>query len=281
MGAEEYSALLRVLSYQRIPFTILSKDLRPEVTSNDNSSANNPQLADRSDAGTSVRDLLPAGNPSPIPVLSQTNSAIGTNMVEGLTEPQFDSWPNPDGSTFGALPQTLWNSDQSEDSNATFQPFSCLEEEVVPFSYTYMSIPDQAHESSSTSIQHEEGHNNCDNMEALIEQLSERIGSLQIGPGGHIRYYGPTSNFNLVKMPIPNAISLHRTVRHDGQDYLNRLGLGKEVPPALEDHLVSLYFAWQDPALHIVDRNMFEDARTSWKQMNDTPYYSEALHNSM
>ncbi|KAL0255058.1 hypothetical protein SLS55_009585 [Diplodia seriata] len=82
-------------------------------------------------------------------------------------------------------------------------------------------------------------------------------------------------------MPIPNTFTLHRTVRNDGQDYLNRLGLAKEVPQALEDHLVSLYFAWQDPALHVVTRDMFEAAKASWKQLNDTPYYSEALQNAI
>lgn len=36
---------------------------------------------------------------------------------------------------------------------------------------------------------------NCDNTENLIKQLSDRIGSLRIGAGGQVRYYGPTVQF--------------------------------------------------------------------------------------
>ena len=121
-----------------------------------------------------------------------------------------------------------------------------------------------------------------ESTEALIDQLSDRIGSLQIGPGGQVRYYGPTSNFNLVQMPAPDNLNVHRTVRNNGQEYLERLGLDKEVPVELENHLTNLYFSWQNPVSQIVKRTMFEEARASWcDKKQDTPYYSEALQNAM
>lgn len=128
----------------------------------------------------------------------------------------------------------------------------------------------------------ETGSSDAEGTEALVDQLSDRIGTLQIGPGGQTRYYGPTSTFNLVDMPAPDNLTVHRTIRRDGNDVLTRLGLGKEVPAELEQHLTDLYFAWQDPSSHAVDRNMYEKSKKSWVELlEDTPYYSESLRNAM
>ncbi|KJZ72195.1 hypothetical protein HIM_08460 [Hirsutella minnesotensis 3608] len=121
-----------------------------------------------------------------------------------------------------------------------------------------------------------------DETESLIEQLSDRIGSLQIGPGGQVRHYGPTSNFNLVEMPAPDNLTVHRTVPGDGQEYLDRLGIGKEVPLELEKHLADLYFAWQDPTFHAVDRAIYDSARIAWMEDGKASlYYSDALQNAI
>lgn len=134
----------------------------------------------------------------------------------------------------------------------------------------------------SYSSSSEEDYSDTENMEELVNRLSDRIGTLQIGPGGQVRYYGPTSNFNLVDMPAPDNLTVHRTIRNDGQECLNRLNIGKEVPIEIEDHLINLYFTWQDPALHVVNRDMYEKAKVRWRDaIEDTPYYSEALRNSM
>ncbi|KAE9573443.1 hypothetical protein CGMCC3_g10266 [Colletotrichum fructicola] len=122
----------------------------------------------------------------------------------------------------------------------------------------------------------------AESTEELVDRLSERVGSLQIGSDGQIRYYGPTSNFNLVQMPAPDNMTVHRTVRNDGQEYLDRLEIGKDVPNDIEDHLVNLYFTWQDPASHVVQREMYQKAKVQWcDHMVDNPYYSEALRNSI
>ncbi|CAG9953093.1 unnamed protein product, partial [Clonostachys rosea f. rosea IK726] len=121
-----------------------------------------------------------------------------------------------------------------------------------------------------------------DAMEALVDQLSDRVGTLQISPDGQTRFYGPTSNFNLVDMPAPDNLTVHRTVRYDGSDYLERLGLEKEVPTELERHLSDLYFAWQDPSLHVVDQTMYAEAKRRWREEEEeTPYYSESLCNAI
>ncbi|KAF6807420.1 hypothetical protein CMUS01_14134 [Colletotrichum musicola] len=119
--------------------------------------------------------------------------------------------------------------------------------------------------------------------EDLVNQLSDRLGSLHIGPNGKISYYGPTSNFSLVEMPAgSDRLAVDRTVRDNGQDHLNNLGYGKTIPADLEEQLINLYFSWQDPFSHIVDRTLYEQAKFRWfEREEDTPYYSEALRNAM
>ncbi|GAB1210471.1 hypothetical protein APSETT445_009264 [Aspergillus pseudonomiae] len=119
-------------------------------------------------------------------------------------------------------------------------------------------------------------------VEELVNQLSDRMGSLQIGSDGHVRYYGPTSHFNLLRMPTPDNLTIHRTVRQDGPDVLDRLGVNKEIPAGFEEHLLNLYFTWHNPLFQVVDREMYESARQQWRtNIEETPYYSEALTNAM
>lgn len=121
-----------------------------------------------------------------------------------------------------------------------------------------------------------------DGTEDIVDRLSDRMGSLQIGSDGQIRYYGPTSHFNLLQMPTPDNLTICRTIRKDGQDHLNRMGLDREVPQSMEEHLINLYFTWHNPSVDVVNRDMYEMAKQQWKeQMEDTPYYSEALTNAM
>ncbi|CAM1504965.1 Fc.00g106020.m01.CDS01 [Cosmosporella sp. VM-42] len=122
-----------------------------------------------------------------------------------------------------------------------------------------------------------------DSENELAEQLSNRIGTLQIRLGGHIRFFGSTSNFHLLEMPGTDGTTsgFHPTVQKDGMKYLDLIGLGKHVPSEIEEHLTNLYFAWQDPSSHVVDRRIFGDAKARWHSGQDTPYYSEALENSI
>lgn len=121
-----------------------------------------------------------------------------------------------------------------------------------------------------------------DGMEEIVNQLSDRMGNLQVGSDGQVRYYGPTSHFNLLRMPTPDGLTVHRTIRKDGRDYLHRMGIDKEVPKGLEDHLINLFFTWHNPTVDVVHRGMYESAKQQWTEnMEETPYYSEALANAM
>lgn len=141
------------------------------------------------------------------------------------------------------------------------------------------SLRGQQHDNDSASESGDEAERE------VIEQLSSRMGTLKLAGDGHLRFYGPTSNLNLVDVvttskerPGPDV----RSVRHDGQELLNHLRIGQNVEPSLENHLIELYFTWQNPSLYIVDRDMFNLARTKWRdELDDTPFYSEVLTNAM
>lgn len=156
---------------------------------------------------------------------------------------------------------------------------------------TSMELEPQTLDASWTQTPTKQGNQNDvapntddagDELEEIVHRLSNRLGSLQIGSDGNVRYYGPTSHFNLLRMPTPDNLTVHRTVRKDGQDILNRLSLGKDVPRELEEHLINLYFTWQNPSFDVVDRGMYQMAKQQWQDhMEETPYYSEALTNAM
>ena len=113
-------------------------------------------------------------------------------------------------------------------------------------------------------------------IEDLIDELSDRVGTLRFGPEGESYFYGPTSTFNLADDDAP--ASGRRTSRTFNQDDMESV---ISIPTALERHLLSLYFTWQDPSFHVIDREMFEKQRSAYSRGEKTPYYSEALLHAM
>ncbi|CAG7923853.1 unnamed protein product [Penicillium olsonii] len=113
-------------------------------------------------------------------------------------------------------------------------------------------------------------------IEDLIDELSDRVGTLRFGPEGQSYFYGPTSTFNLADDDAP--ASGRRTSRTLNQDDMESV---ISIPAALERHLLSLYFTWQDPSFHVIDREMFEKQRSAYSRGEKTSYYSEALLHAM
>lgn len=123
----------------------------------------------------------------------------------------------------------------------------------------------------------EEGSSTAD-IEGLIDEVSNRVGSLQISPGGKTHFCGPTSTFNLIDPENLRERSLSRSYSQIGDDHLE---LNTKVPTELEEHLINLYFCWQDPSFHVVDRKVYEEAKAKHRNMEDTSFYSEALRYAM
>ncbi|KAL4933744.1 transcription factor domain-containing protein [Aspergillus undulatus] len=249
----------------------------------------------------------PASHPpdhSPLPV--PFNNGAATDNPAG-TMPSQDILPNPPTgnpvnnqdttSPFGfAFPQTSW-----EFALPTAESLDSL---YVNMNGGYQASPENGYSPDSLQLSQDiaqqpgvllqqaqpERDDDSDSGEEdeaekdVIEQISHRIGTLKIAGDGHLRFFGATSNLNLVDVSAtqqrqrPDA----RTVRHDGQDILNHLRVGQLVDQTLEDHLLELYFTWQNCSTYVVDKEMYYTARRNWREeFDDTPFYSEVLTNAM
>jgi hypothetical protein len=176
----------------------------------------------------------------------------------------------------GIFPERLW--DLSSDSGMqTLQadwPF--MPTQTVPLNQPSFSSPQQGDD------QDENRTGDVEEIEELVNQISDRMGSLQVGSDGQVRFYGPTSHFNLLQMPAPDNSTIHRTVQKDGQGLLCCLGIDKDIPPEFEEHLINLFFTWHNPLFYVVDREIYYQERRKWRvDREESPYYSEALTNAM
>lgn len=119
--------------------------------------------------------------------------------------------------------------------------------------------------------------------EALMDQLSGRIGSLQIAEDGQLRFYGATSNLHILHNgPMSLSRSTFRSTCEDGAALLQGAGVGHLVSEELEDHLLQLYLCWEDPSIHVIDEDVFWRERRNCKATNSvSSMYSEVLTNAM
>lgn len=117
----------------------------------------------------------------------------------------------------------------------------------------------------------------------IVDQLSARIGSFQIAEDGQLRYFGATSNLHILHNGIFSlSRSPTRSIRTEGKEVLERAGLGQRVDPEIEKHLADLYFKWEDPAIHVVDEEMYHEEHEKWNSgIDGSPFYSETLKNAM
>jgi hypothetical protein len=266
------------------------------------------QLAHSSLAGT-TRALLEENEEAVLEVdLSELNEHMDI-LAQPLTVDGYEEIHQPTSQAPIALPEFTEDTlpPLFEDELVDLEGLSTIGEEVISNnpspeglpSLDLSTIPLQPHPSDSPDSlpldrllntgetapnddKLKQHSNSNEDMEEIVHRLSDRMGSLQIGSDGQVRYYGPTSHFNLLRMPTPDKLTIHRNVRKDGQDYLYRMGIGKSVPPDLEAHLINLYFTWHNPSFDVVDRKMYEGAKQRWQdEMEETPYYSEALTNAM
>lgn len=121
-----------------------------------------------------------------------------------------------------------------------------------------------------------------------MDQLSKRMGSLRVAEDGQLRYYGATSNMHILRSSMTNPTENipPRAGQYNSSEILAQAGFGQYVAPELEDHLIKLYLAWENPFIHVVDEEAFLEARakvtSSTNPKEPFPsYYSELLVNSM
>jgi hypothetical protein len=144
-------------------------------------------------------------------------------------------------------------------------------------SITYHS--DEDDQCADTGIETEQQSHD----DSIVDQLSARMGSFQIAEDGQLRYFGPTSNLHILHNGLFSlSRPLIRSMRTEGPEILKRAGLGQYVDPEVEKYLARLYFAWEDPAIHVVDEDMYYGEQCKWNSgQGGSPFYSETLKNAM
>ncbi|CAN9205833.1 unnamed protein product [Alternaria alternata] len=122
-----------------------------------------------------------------------------------------------------------------------------------------------------------------DSSSPLVDQLTGSLGSLRLAEDGQLRFYGATSNLHLLVSGTRATTNTRTAVSRVGvQATLDAAGVGHLVDAELEDHLIKLYFCWEDPSIHLVQEDLFYRERLKCKSGDYvSKLYSEVLVNSM
>ncbi|KAF2649614.1 hypothetical protein K491DRAFT_610426 [Lophiostoma macrostomum CBS 122681] len=118
----------------------------------------------------------------------------------------------------------------------------------------------------------------------LVDQLAGNLGSLQIAEDGQLRFYGATSNLHLLVKGARKSINTHMFADPEEiQATLEAVGVGQHVDAEFEQHLIKLYFCWEDPSIHLVQEDVFyrERRRCKAEGIGTSKFYSEVLVNAM
>lgn len=107
-----------------------------------------------------------------------------------------------------------------------------------------------------------EGDSFSDNADSTyrspMRDISDRLGALNIGEDGQIHYFGSRSNFSLLKTsPAASSTVSSRELEKQAAHTLDRLGLRVEVSDELRDHLLDLFWSWQNTWQYIVVKEPF------------------------
>ncbi|CVL08509.1 related to pathway-specific regulatory protein nit-4 [Fusarium mangiferae] len=91
-----------------------------------------------------------------------------------------------------------------------------------------------------------------------IKDISDRLGALNIGEDGQIHYFGSRSNFSLLKnSPVASSTVSSRDLQKQAADTLDQLNLRIEVSDELRNHLLDLFWSWQNTWQYLVVKELF------------------------
>ncbi|KUL85785.1 hypothetical protein ZTR_07393 [Talaromyces verruculosus] len=122
------------------------------------------------------------------------------------------------------------------------------------------------------------------NISTVMEQLTDTVGSMQIAEDGEFHYFGATSNLHILhvgSLSLPETF-INASNQQRQEDILRAYGVDYEVDEELENHLVNLYFSWEDPNIPVVDQHVyFEEKKRCRSAKTKSRKYSEVLTNAM
>lgn len=122
----------------------------------------------------------------------------------------------------------------------------------------------------------EEGNEHDDDHDHPFSELTGLVGRLALVDDGQLHYFGSQSSFNLPKQPsCTTTVPDPRTrLQNQGLAAAAQLGALITVPNELEEHLLDLYWRWQNPWNYIVDKRTFLRSR---RGLDDGRYCSPLL----
>ncbi|KAH6684235.1 fungal-specific transcription factor domain-containing protein [Halenospora varia] len=98
--------------------------------------------------------------------------------------------------------------------------------------------------------------NQQDSNSEPVEELTDLLGTFKIGDASELHYLGPTSNFNLNRNHDFKDISAVGA-RMQGIEAARQLTNFQEVSEDLRDHLLGLYWCWQNCRQYLVPQESF------------------------
>lgn len=192
-----------------------------------------------------------------------TSSQITRDSQAGQTTP-FDlvDWTEFPASEPWELSPSDWpwqilsgfSSDPSDNQAMAREPLTL---ERLPAVQRRDDLPGGLPESNETS--EDEGDTD------IAPGLAARLGSLHVATDGRLRFYGTASNYHFLlgnRDLLPPTEQTFQDTQREALLALEHAKLDREVPLALEGHLIELFFKWHNPCHVTVDRATFEIART-------------------
>lgn len=91
-----------------------------------------------------------------------------------------------------------------------------------------------------------------------LAEVTGLIGRLNVGDDGELHYFGSQSSLHLLRTQLGDSTpKLSLYMRDQGMTVMKQLGMGREIPLELQEHLLDLYWKWQNPWYYVVHKESF------------------------
>ena len=127
-----------------------------------------------------------------------------------------------------------------------------------------------------TAEDNEQDETSAEDEKDPLSDLTVLVGRLNVIDDGQLHYFGSQSSYNLVREPLREADPHEPSHKAQMQGLVAAAQLGKTVNinDELQDHLLDLYWRWQNPWNYVVHKGAFFK---SFKGEDDGKYCSPLL----
>ncbi|OOF97799.1 hypothetical protein ASPCADRAFT_127995 [Aspergillus carbonarius ITEM 5010] len=209
--------------------------------------------------------LMNSGNSIPPPTCGQNAEELRADMMTGDILDGMSSESQSEFLTSFPENMTLIHSIIPRDDLTAYNLASCHVDSA--------RLNNSAHASDSRLNYESEVFIDDNDM---VSELSNRMGRLHLMHDGQLRYFGATSNFNLV------TDSMQQNLLMGLRPGLGPVFLEDEIDFDTETHLERLFFCWHDPTCHVVDESMYYHSKALWaNEQEQNTFYSPLLNKAI